>query len=73
MAQSAHQHSIESRNMNNESSLLPSSQIEVSRSKTTSADNREHDLPVTPKKSDELPSGMLLSCRIFIYRINTTK
>jgi hypothetical protein len=76
MAQSAHQHSIESENMNDESALLPSShlnRIDITRITTTNADNREQKLSVAPKKSYELPSGMLLSCRIFIYRINTTK
>ncbi len=74
MAQSAHQHSIESENMNDKSSIpLPSRQTDVSCSKITSADNCEPNLPVAPKKSYELPSGMMLSCRIFIHKINTRK
>ncbi len=75
MAQSAHQHSIKSENTTDKLTIsVPShlDKIEMN-DDTTSADNCEQKLSVAPKKSYELPSGMLLSCRIFIYRINTTK
>ena len=68
MAQSTHNYSIESENMNDESTIrLPSShnRIEISRSTTRNADNCELNLPVAKKKtkkSYELPSGMVLSC-----------
>ncbi len=76
MAQSAHQHSIESENTTDKltiSVLSHLDKIEINDDTTIKADNREQKLSVAPKKSYKLPSGMLLSCRIFIYRINTTK
>ena len=76
MAQSVNKHSTESKNMTDELTISLSSQldtIEISPSTTIKADNCEQKLSVATKKSYELPSGMVLSCRIFIYRVNTTK
>jgi hypothetical protein len=69
MAQSAHQHSIESENMNDKSTISVPSHLDtmgISDDTTIKADNREQKLSVAPKKSYELPLGMLLSCRTFI-------